>query len=90
MDIKYPDGREWKRSPLLLSKLSKGEIFRQAGSLDDGATLWMRTDNSSTHPERKMQVRTVSLRTGAINYMAPDKSVVRVIGSFVVEDWGQG
>lgn len=90
MDIKYPDGRTWKKPKLTLASVEVGEVFRAAnGELNDGSCLWMRTQNRSTDPRRAQMVRTVSLRAGSVDYKSPDMEVVRVKGSFTVEDWGE-
>jgi hypothetical protein len=85
MDIRIPG--QARSRVLTLNDLSRGQTFRTRSS---GETVWMITDNKSNHPDRKRQVRTVSLKTGAIAYKEPDLEVILVSGHFQVTDWGLG
>ncbi len=68
-----------------LRDIGKGNTFRQPGTCK---TVWMVTANNSKNPKFSNKIRTVSLKVGAVAYKEPDMEVVRVKGSFVVEEWG--
>lgn len=70
-----------------LSDLKKGEVFRER-SPSTCKSVWMVTDNRSTHPDRRSRVRTVSLKIGSVSYKNGDYLVTRVKGFFDVTDWG--
>lgn len=72
-----------------LEDIGFGYTFRMPKTAH-ACTVWMVTHNKSENPQRKKQIRCVSLRAGSVSYKDAAMDVVPVRGRFVVDDWGEG